>query len=111
MPTYTSVPAIFENLCTVFLPEKAQNDSATFQFDLAGDGGGKYWLKVANGTCESGAGDAPSPADMTLLTSTTDWLAVVNGELNAMTAFMAGKVKVQGNMGMALKLQSWFKLG
>ena len=111
MPTYNSVPAIFENMCTVFLPEKAQNDSATFQFDLAGDDGGRYWLKVANGTCESGTGEAPSTPDMTLLTSTTNWLALVNGELDPVNAFISGKAKVQGNMGMALKLQTWFKLG
>jgi len=110
MPTFDSIPTIFENFCTVFQPDKAQNDSATIQFDLSGDNGGKYWLKIANGTCESGSGAAPGTPDMTLLTSGNDWLAVVNGQLNAMTAFMQGKIKVQGNMGLALKLQQWFKM-
>lgn len=110
MAALTSVSEIFENLCTVFLPEKAQGEKATFQFDLSGDNGGKYWVKVDNGTCQSGAGEAPEKADMTLLASGDDWLAVSNGTLNPMTAFMQGKVKVQGNMGLAMKLQSWFKL-
>src|SRR5260370_39993285 len=110
MPTFDTVSTIFENFCTVFQADKAQNDSATIQFNLSGDNGGLYWLKIANGTCESGAGTASGTPDMTLLTTGEDWLAVANGQLNPMTAFMQGKIKVQGNMGLALKLQQWFKL-
>jgi putative sterol carrier protein len=110
MPTFESNATIFENFCTIFQADKAQNDSATIQFDLSGDNGGKYWVKVHKGTCETGSGSAPSAADMTLVTSGEDWLAVANGQLNPMTAFMQGKIKVQGNMGLAMKLQSWFKM-
>ena len=37
--------------------------------------------------------------------------ALVNGDLNAMAAFMQGKVKVKGEMALALKLQSIFGMG
>jgi putative sterol carrier protein len=111
MAALTSVSEVFENLCTVFLPDKAQGDKATFQFDLSGEDGGKYWVKIENGTCQTGEGESPDKVDMTLLTTGADWLAISNGTLNPMSAFMAGKVKVQGNMGLAMKLQSWFKLG
>jgi putative sterol carrier protein len=110
MTTYTSVQQIFDNLCQGFKAEKAQSDVATIQFDLSGDNGGKYWVKVTNGTCAVGNGAAPETADMTLLTTAEDWLKVSNGELNAMTAFMQGKIKVQGNMSLAMKLQSWFPM-
>jgi len=33
------------------------------------------------------------------------WLGIVDGSVNPMTAFMTGKVKVQGNLGDVLKLQ------
>ena len=111
MATLTSVSELFENICTVFMPDKAQGDKATFQFNLSGDNGGTYWVKVENGACEAGAGAAPGAADITLLATGDDWLGIANGTLNPMTAFMQGKVKVQGNMGLAMKLQSWFKLG
>src|SRR5579859_1492053 len=110
MPTFTSIETVFENLCSVFQADKAQSDVAMIQFDLSGNGGGKYWVKVVNGTCETGTGDAPSAADMTLLATADDWLAVSNGQLNPMTAFMQGKVKVQGSMGLAMKMQNWFKM-
>lgn len=111
MPTFDSASAIFENICTVFQADKAQTDTATIAFDLSGDNGGKYWVRVNNGTCEAGQGAPAGNPDMTLLAAAEDWLGVANGTLNPMTAFMQGKIKVQGNMGLAMKMQSWFKLG
>src|SRR5260221_4098750 len=110
LATNYSISEIFENLCSVFVPEKAQNDSATIQFNLSGDNGGVYWVKVDKGTCASGTGTEPEKPDMTLNTSAPDWLPVSNGQLNPMTAFMAGEKKNQGSMGLALKLQTWVKL-
>src|SRR5579862_7439372 len=100
MAPLTSVSEVFDNICTVFMPEKAQGEKATFQFNLTGDNGGNYWVKVENGTCESGTGTAPGTADLTLNASGDDWLGISSGTLNPMTAFMQGKVKVQGNMGL-----------
>jgi putative sterol carrier protein len=108
MPTFTNVQDVFANMCRGFQQDKAGSDNAMIQFDLAGEAGGKYWVKVANGICETGTGDAPSKADMTLLAAGEDWLKVINGELNPMNGFMTGKIKVQGNMSYALKLQTWF---
>ncbi|MCC7447223.1 MAG: SCP2 sterol-binding domain-containing protein [Anaerolineae bacterium] len=110
MPAFTSVQQIFENMCQGFRADKAVGDKAVIQFDFSGDGGGKYWVKVAEGTCAAGSGAAPENVDMTLLSTADDWVKISNGELNPMTAFMQGKVKVQGNMGLAMKLQTWFAM-
>src|SRR5262249_13602639 len=111
MAKATNVKEIFDNICTVFQADKAQSDKAIIAFNLSGDAGGKYWVKIDTGTCASGEGEPPEPATMTILSSAEDWLAVSNGELKAMNGFMAGKIKVQGNMAMALKLQTWFVIG
>lgn len=110
MPKVTTVKEIFDNMCSGFKAEKATGEKAVFQFDFSGPAGGKFWTRVAEGACDSGAGEAPEKSDITLLASAEDWIAVVNGELNPMAAFMAGKIKVQGNMGLALKLQNWFTM-
>lgn len=111
MATATNAKQVFENICTRFRADKAQTDKATFQFDLTGDDGGKFYTIIENGSCSAGEGPVPTGApDMTIVAAADDFVKLVNGELNAMTAFMQGKVKVQGNMGMALKMQSWFDL-
>ncbi len=48
-------------------------------------------------------------ADCTIGVSTEDLQAMMAGTLNPMSAFMGGKIKVKGDMGIAMKLQSLFK--
>lgn len=46
-------------------------------------------------------------ADCTIRISEEDFSALLKGELNPMGAFMSGKIKVDGDMSVALKLQSF----
>jgi len=48
-------------------------------------------------------------ADTTISISLEDMEALMSGNLNPMTAFMTGKIKVKGDMSVAMKLQSLFK--
>jgi putative sterol carrier protein len=96
---------VFDNICSRFLPGKAGAEKAVFAFNLSNT---PYWTVIENGTCNAGEGAPPSPADITLIASEADFVALVNGELNAMAGFMQGKFKVQGNMGAALKMVGWF---
>ena len=45
-------------------------------------------------------------ADTTITTSMENFLKLKNGDLNPMMAVMTGKVKIKGDMGLAMKLQS-----
>ena len=45
------------------------------------------------------------PADTTIKTSWDDWQKMAAGELDGMTAFMTGKLKIEGDMGNAMQLQ------
>ncbi len=44
-------------------------------------------------------------ADTTLKISLDDFIAMTQGELDGTTAFMTGKLKIEGDMGIAMKLQ------
>jgi len=107
MPRVSSIKEIFDNIDQGFRPEKAEGVNAIFQFILTGDNGGKYWVKVMNKQAEVHEGEHESPT-MTITSTASDYIALVNGDLNAVQAFMQGKVKVKGDMGLALKLQAMF---
>lgn len=47
-------------------------------------------------------------ADATVKVSLEDFSNLLSGDLNPMTAFMSGKIKVDGDMGVAMKLQKLF---
>ncbi|MGZ2412057.1 putative sterol carrier protein [Sphingomonas sp. F9_3S_D5_B_2] len=49
--------------------------------------------------------EADGPADTTIKVSWNDWQQLAAGELDGMTAFMMGKLKVEGDMSNAMQLQ------
>ncbi len=107
MATADEVKNLFPAMVDRFLPEKAGDINATILFDLSGDNGGHFWLKIADGAATTGAGELSDPA-MTVKASADDWFAVATGEMNAMQAFMTGKLKILGDMGLAMKIQTIF---
>ncbi|MBI5958378.1 MAG: SCP2 sterol-binding domain-containing protein [Chloroflexi bacterium] len=110
MPRVNTVQEIFANIGQNFKPDKAEGVDAIFQFVLTGDNGGNYWIKVANKQADVHEGENEAPT-MVVTATADDYLALVNGDLNPMMAFMQGKIKVKGEMALALKLQALFGLG
>lgn len=49
-----------------------------------------------------------APADATITVGFDDFLKLAQGALDPMNAFMTGKLKVAGDMGVAMKLQTIF---
>ena len=109
MPKFESMVHLLEGMCQEFRPANAVNERATIQLDLTGGEAGRYWVKIDNGSCACGRGDAPSPPDVTLLASTEDWLKIINDEMLSITAFLQGKLKVAGSKTIAVKIQRWFE--
>lgn len=52
----------------------------------------------------SGARAADEPADVTMIADAETFKSILNGETNPTSAFMTGKLRVEGDMGMAMKL-------
>ena len=76
----------------------------SFLFEI--EGAGTWRVDVADGkvTVGEGVGDA----DVTIRTSPETFSAIASGEQNPTTAYMTGKLKIEGDMGAALKLQKLF---
>ena len=80
-----------------------------FSFALATDAGKKEYtvdLKNAPGSVSEGK---PAKADVTLSVSEANFLALADGKANPQQLFMQGKIKLQGNMGLAMKLEQVIK--
>jgi putative sterol carrier protein len=104
MPTTSEISQM---MVSGFVPEKAQGVNATIQFDLSGDNGGQFYLNIADGQVEAHDGLADNPK-MTLKADAEDYYSVATGKTNPMQAFMSGKIKIQGDMSLAMKMQSMF---
>ncbi|XP_071773798.2 sterol carrier protein 2 isoform X1 [Centroberyx gerrardi] len=79
-----------------------------FAFKVKGGPGGKEGLWVVD--VKNGKGsvtnDPDKKADCTIAMGDEDLLALMTGKMNPQTAFFQGKLKITGNMGMAMKLQN-----
>ena len=100
----TTVKEALEGILSVD-PAKVSGLNAVLLFNLSGEGGGKWTLKLADGKVELDEGETATPA-MTLSMSAEDFIALTNGDLNAMAAFMQGKIRITGDMSLAMRLQS-----
>ena len=107
MASAEEVQGLFPAMVGRFIPEKAGDLSATILFDLSGNNGGFFWIKIADGAATTGDGEVNDPV-MTLKASADDWFAVATGQMNPMQAFMTGKLKILGDMGLAMKMQTMF---
>lgn len=86
-------------------PSKAANLNAIYAFDLSGDEGGQYHIVLKDGKGEAGAG-APENPNITISMKDSDFVDLAMGKLDGTMAFMSGKLKIKGDMGLAMKLQS-----
>lgn len=98
---------IFSDMVGEFQPERAGNLRARFQFRLSGQDGGDWVVAVADKQCTVTEGVVDKP-DVTIGMDATDFVKMVNGELQPVVAFMQGKIKLQGDMNLAMKVQELF---
>jgi putative sterol carrier protein len=108
MQQITSVKDYFDTLSQRFQAGPAKGVKATFQFELSGDGGGTYHVKVEDGTMSCGEGPSPDNANTTIKMKGEDYVKMVNGQISGTMAFLKGQLKIAGDMMLAQKMQQIF---
>jgi putative sterol carrier protein len=90
---------IVNEAVTVLDPKVKESDfDSTAKFDIEGEG-----CVMIDG---NGARAGDEPADVTLSADAETFRAILEGDTNPTSAFMTGKLKVDGDMGTAMKLAS-----
>jgi len=103
----SDVKAFFDGLTSAVDASKIAGMNAVYQFNI---GEGVYTVAVADGALS--VSEAPAEkASIVLTMAEADFLALTKGELNGQQAFLTGKLKIKGDMTLAMKLQSVFNIG
>jgi ribonucleoside-diphosphate reductase beta chain len=99
---------IFQGLAMAFNPEAAHGVNQTFQFDLSGEHGGTWTVKIADGKCEVIDGPPHTPADNRMETDVETWIAMSAGEISGDEAFLLGRLGTEGIFGGGLVFDTFF---
>lgn len=110
MADATNVAEAVNNMKGRFKADSAKGMNAVYQFDLTGDGGGKHYMQIADGALTVAEGTHEKP-NITVTMAAGDFVSMTNGKLNPQMAFMSGKLKIAGDMGLAMRMQSLFPMG
>ncbi len=105
--TAAALKDVFDKMPGRLNADAASGLDCVIQHDITGDGGGNYYVTIKDGTATVSEGSHESPS-MTLTMEVSDFVALSHGELDGMAACMGGRLKIAGDMGLALKVTSLF---
>jgi len=104
-----TVAQTFQEMEAHFNSSAAAGLDKTIQINLSGEEGGQWAIKIANQAATLIPGGVDQP-DLTLTMTDQNWLALVEGRLNPMTAFMMGQIKATGDLPLAMRVPNLFNL-
>jgi len=103
-----TVDGIFALMPELFLPEKAQGLTVSVYYQVTGEGGGDYTCQIENGAFSLKRAAKPDATSVVVI-GAEDWIALSEGKLDPMQAFMTGKLKGTGDLGLLQKFPKFFR--
>lgn len=102
-----TVEDLMKKMPEAFLADKAEGVDAVIQFHL-GDGGD--WIcTIRDQTCKAEQGVTEEP-NLSLTAEAGDYIDMITGKLNPMTAIATKKVILKGDLNLAMKYMNLFEL-
>jgi putative sterol carrier protein len=105
--TIPTLKAFFQALPRALDRDAAEDLDAVYQFDLSGPQGGQYVVKIQDGACVVEEGQHPDP-HVTLAMAGEDCMKVLNGQLSGPSVLMSGRLRITGDIGLAMQLKALF---
>jgi putative sterol carrier protein len=99
--TYESAQQFFDELAANADASRVSDLTASYRFDIEGAGSWRVNVQAGAVTVEQ----SQEPADCMIATDEQTFLGVVQNQLSPIGAFMTGKIRVEGDMGLALRLR------
>ena len=109
IPEEITLEQLIHRMPKAFRPEAAPGVNAVIQYRFTGAEAGDWIITIQDGVCTVAEGISDTPT-MTLTADSQDYKDIILGKMNAMTAFMQGKVKLAGDLNLAMKFANYFKL-
>ncbi|MEW6299901.1 MAG: SCP2 sterol-binding domain-containing protein [Thermodesulfobacteriota bacterium] len=107
MTEVASVKPIFDAMPLSVNKEATKDAVVVYQFNLSGEGGGQFVVAINKGVCTVEEGVAPAP-DVTITATAADYLNVVTGAVPFGWAYINGRLKVDGDLRLVLRLGAYF---
>lgn len=101
-----SAREFFETLSANADPEQIAGVAHSYLFDIQGEG--RWLVDVRDGRVTVTEGAGGEDADVEFKTSSETFDKIASGRQNPTTAYLTGKLKIDGDMGAALELQKLF---
>jgi putative sterol carrier protein len=103
----TTIKEFFQLLPGRLDSNAAEDLDAVYQFDLSGAQGGQYILTIREGSCQVTEGLHADP-HVVLSMAGEDCLKILKGQLSGPAVAMSGRLKISGDIGLAMQLKALF---
>ncbi len=100
---------LFASLPERFNAAAAKGLNKTLQWNITGDDPGVWAFQMVDGVGTVIPGGVEKP-DATFTTSSKVWMAIAEGRMDSTKAFMTGKLKVSGDLTLAIKVPQFFPI-
>ena len=102
-----SVKPIFDAMPLSINRDAAKDANTVYQFNLSGEGGGQFAVRIKNGDCTVEEGTTTAP-DVTISAAAEDYMNIVTGAYPFGLAFVNGRLKVEGDLRLVIRMGKYF---
>uniref|UniRef100_A0A6Q2WTU4 Hydroxysteroid dehydrogenase-like protein 2 n=1 Tax=Esox lucius TaxID=8010 RepID=A0A6Q2WTU4_ESOLU len=91
-------------------PDVVKSTGGVYRFDLSGEHAGVWYIDLKNDAGSAGCGEPPVKPDVVMAMDSADFTKMFAGELKPTMAFMSGKLKIKGDMTLAIKMEKMMSM-
>lgn len=99
------IESTFDVIRSVINEDVVKSTNGLYRFDLSGEHSGVWFLDLKSGAGSAGRGEPEGKADVVMTMDSSDFSKMFAGKMKPTLAFMSGKLRIKGDMTLAIKLE------